>query len=167
MDALQLKDPVFSLDNLPADDPWARPPDITPRLDGFTPTDVLKAPSIGIALTGREKGMKEALLAKYGGTATTGAAVGRALEWLQRNQQRDGSWSLKGPYTQGSFEENKTAATAMALLAFQGAGHTHENGKYKEQVLRGWRVLLKMQDKDGNFYHGDEDGHRLYSQCRR
>ncbi len=151
---------------MPADDPLARPPDITPRLDGFTPTDVLKAPSIGFALTGREKGMKEALLAKYGGTATTEAAVGRALEWLQRNQQRDGSWSLKGPYTQGSFDENKTAATAMALLAFQGAGNTHENGKYKEQVNRGWRVLLKMQDQDGNFYHGNEDGHRLYSQAQ-
>ena len=54
----------------------------------------------------------------------------------------------------------------MALLAFQGAGHTHKNGKYKEQVNRGWRVLLKMQDKDGNFYHGDEDGHRLYSQAQ-
>ena len=166
MDALQWKDPVFSLDNMPADDPLARPPDITPRLDGFTPTDVLKAPSIGFALTGREIGMKEALLAKYGGTATTEAAVGRAREWLQRNQQRDGSWSLKGPYTQGSFDENKTAATAMALLAFQGAGNTHENGKSKEQVNRGWRVLLKMQDKDGNFYHGNEDGHRLYSQAQ-
>ncbi len=165
-DALDLKDPLFSLDVLAAENPLARPPDITPRLDGFLPTDAMTAPSIGLALTGRERGMKEALLAKYGGTATTEAAVARALEWLKLNQRRDGAWSLKGPYTQGSFDENKTAATAMALLAFQGAGHTHKSGKYKEEVNRGWRSLLKMQDKDGNFYHGEEDGHRLYSQAQ-
>ncbi len=166
IEALQVKDPVYALDSLPADDPLARPPDITPRLDGFLSSDPVSALSIGLALTGREKGMKQALLAKYGGTATTEAAVGRALEWLARNQLRDGSWSLKGPYNDGAYAENKTAATAMALLAFQGAGHTHQAGKYHEQVRRGWRALLKMQDKDGNFYHGDEDGHRLYSQAQ-
>ncbi len=160
------KDPLVSLDDLIADDPLARPPDVTLHLDGFMPTDTVTAPSIGIALTGREKGMKQALLAKYGGTATTEESVARALQWLARNQQRDGSWSLKGPYSQGAFDENKTSATAMALLAFQGAGHTHDQGQYQNQVSRGWRYLLKLQDKEGNFYHGSEDGPRLYSQAQ-
>ena len=166
LDRLADEDPVLALDKLRADDPFARPPDIEPRLDGFLLADTLTAPSIGLALTGRERGMKEALLAKYGGTATTEAAVGRALEWLKRNQRRDGTWSLKGPYSSGAFDENKTAATAMALLAFQGAGHTHETGLYKEQVSSGWRALLKMQDQDGNFYQGSDDGQRLYSQAQ-
>ena len=64
----------------------------------------------------------------------TQAAVARGLEWLARNQQRDGSWSLAGPYSDGvdSHEENQAAATAMALLAFQGDGNTHMDGKYKK-----------------------------------
>ena len=134
---MEVQDPVFSLDRLPADDPLARPPDIAPRLSGLTLTDPLPAPSIGVALSGREQGNKEALLAKYGGTATTQAAVERALEWLKRNQRRDGSWSLKGPYSDGSHQDNPTAATALALLAFQGDGHTNETGTYRDQVNRG------------------------------
>jgi hypothetical protein len=54
----------------------------------------------------------------------------------------------------------------MALLAFQGAGQTHQIGEYKSQVRRGWRALLKMQDQDGNFFHGTIDDHRLYSQAQ-
>ena len=90
-----VKDPALAIDKLPADDPLARPPDIEPRIDGFLPADRLTAPSIGLALTGREAGMKRALLAKYGGTGTTEAAVGRALEWLKRNQRRDGSMEFE------------------------------------------------------------------------
>lgn len=163
---LDVQDPVFALGPLPANDPLARPPDITPRLPGLSLSDPLIAPSIGVALSGREAGSKEALLAKYGGTATTQAAVERALEWLKRNQRRDGSWSLKGPYANGTHDENPTAATAMALLAFQGDGHTHESGTYKDQVQRGWRALLRMQDADGNFYRGSDDNPRLYSQAQ-
>ncbi|MHB9081057.1 MAG: prenyltransferase/squalene oxidase repeat-containing protein [Pirellulaceae bacterium] len=161
-----VKDPSLSLDKLPADDPLARPPALEPRLTGFLPTDSLTAPSIGLALTGREAGMKNALLAKFGGTATTQAAVGRALEWLKRNQRRDGSWSLKGPFTSGAMDENKTSATAMALLAFQGAGNTHETGDYLKEVENGWRALLKLQDEEGNFYQGGNDEQRLYSQAQ-
>ncbi len=165
-DMLAMDDPVFSLDELPVDDPLASAPEITPRINGFLPTDTVASPSIGLALSGRQRGMKEALLAKYGGTATTEAAVTRALQWLARNQRRDGTWSLKGPYSQGSPDENKTSATAMALLAFQGAGNTHKAGKYKTHVRRGMAALLKMQDRDGNFFHGSEQGHRLYSQAQ-
>ncbi|MHB8956025.1 MAG: prenyltransferase/squalene oxidase repeat-containing protein [Pirellulaceae bacterium] len=161
-----VKDPALSLDKLLADDPLARPPDIEPRIDGFLATHALTTPSIGLALTGREAGMKRALLAKYGGTGTTEAAVGRALEWLKRNQRRDGAWSLKGPFTSGAMEENKTSATAMALLAFQGAGHTHETGDYQKEVESGWRALLKLQDDEGNFYQGGSDEQRLYSQAQ-
>ncbi len=165
-DSLSLDNPTFSIDDLPADDPLASPPEITPRLEGLLPTDSATSLSIGLALSGRERGMKEALLAKYGGTATTEAAVARALEWLARNQQRDGTWSLKGPYSVASPDENRTSATAMALLAFQGAGHTHKTGKYKTNVRRAWTAMLKMQDRDGNFFHGTEPTHRLYSQAQ-
>ena len=123
-------------------------------------TSDLVAPSIGLALTGREKGMKEALLAAYGGTATTEAAVKLGLEWLKKNQGKDGLWSLTGPYSTGSGVENRAAATAMALLAFQGAGHTHKTGEHREVVARGWAAMLRMQDADGNFFKEGSFHHR-------
>lgn len=166
MDPTDIEQPVFSVDVNPANDPLASPPDLARDLQGMLATDTFEAPSIGIALTGREAGMKKALLAAYGGTATTEAAVGRALEWLKRNQRRDGLWSLTGPYSQAATDENRVAATAMALLAFQGAGHTHDVGKYHEEVFKGWRALLKMQDRDGNFYRQGPADHQLYSQAQ-
>ena len=164
-----LTDPVLSEDNVAVEDPFAAPPEITDVVfDATTASSDIAAPTIGLALTGREKGMKKALLGAYGGTATTEAAVAMALEWLKRNQERDGMWSLKGPYANGSLTENRLAATAMALLAFQGAGHTHQSGEHKRVVDRAWKAVIKLQDADGNFFR---DGpapahHRLYTQAQ-
>jgi len=120
---------------------------------------------IGRALSGREPGAKRRLLAAYGGTAETERAVRLGLRWLKKNQRRNGTWSLTGPYENGASLENETAATAMAMLAFLGAGHTHLDGEYRNVVTRGARALTEMQDADGNFYHATIDNHRLYSQA--
>jgi hypothetical protein len=97
--------------------------------------------------------MKQQLLAAYGGSDATEAAVAQGLTWLATNQQGDGSWSLIGPYRNGIADsfENKAAATAMALLAFQGAGQTNQVGEFSGECAKGWRWLLKQQDKEGNF----------------
>jgi len=126
----------------------------------------LSTSPIRLSLMGREKGMKEALLAAYGGTATTEAAVKMGLEWLKKNQGKDGLWSLTGPYSTGSGVENRAAASAMALLAFQGAGHTHKTGEHREVVARGWAAMLRMQDADGNFFKEGSFHHRLYTQAQ-
>ena len=92
----------------------------------------LSVPSIGLALTGREKGAKRALLAAYGGTSTTEGAVQLGLEWLSKQQdRRTGLWRLNGPYSDGVAGDNPLAATALALLAFQGAGETHQEGRHQ------------------------------------
>jgi hypothetical protein len=82
---------------------------------------------------------------------------------------KEGSWSLKGPYTNGvtASDDNPVAATAMALLAFQGAGNTHQSGKYQLNVTKGWDWLLEEQDSDGNFFHEGPFNHRFYTngQC--
>lgn len=168
MEQLDIAEPMLAVDMRPVDDPLAAPPIVDmPLLDSVHATSTIEAPSIGIALTGREKGMKQALLGAYGGTATTEAAVKAGLEWLKRNQQRSGLWSLMGPYSDGSTIENELAATSMALLAFQGAGNTHREGEFKETVARAWKALLEMQDKDGNFYRGGgAHNHRLYTQAQ-
>lgn len=150
----------------PVDDPIAAPPELPDvSLAGLLTTNSLEAPTIGTMLRGREVGSKEALLAAYGGTPGTEESVRLALEWLKRQQQADGSWRLNGPYPDGASDENRVAATALALLAFQGAGHTHQGGQYRAVVLRGSTALLKMQDKDGNFFHRGPRHHRLYSQA--
>jgi hypothetical protein len=122
-----------------------------PLVEGSVGDRAIPAADIGNALSGRSKANKKALLGKYGGTAETEQAVERALAWLKRNQRPDGSWSLLGPYQNGGVSENTVAATAMALLAFQGAGHTHQSGEYQPVVEKGWKYLLRQQNADGLF----------------
>jgi hypothetical protein len=166
---------IFSPTNLPpVADPLAAPPLATE----FSPhglfaggTKAIDAP-IGLALTGRERGMRKALLGRYGGNASTEDAVHKALEWLKRNQRANGYWTLNGPYSDAGEAENKTTATALALLAFQGAGYTHlTNGDYKYDykhiVKKGWEALLKLQSSEGQFVV--EDGplyHQMYSHAQ-
>ncbi|MBC8353614.1 MAG: squalene--hopene cyclase [Planctomycetes bacterium] len=160
---MPVAEPVV-LQQLPeVSDPLAAMPILDPSLLGEVAPAELQAPAIGMALSGREKGMRNALVGKYGGTKATESSVEGGLAWLARNQQRDGSWSLQGPYPEGSPVENQPAATAMALLAFQGAGNTHLAGEYQEQVARGWQSLLKRQKEDGDFYDGDVPNQHLYT----
>lgn len=165
---MDIEVPTLSLTGPPVDDPFAAPPMIDMlELDATSSTSNVDAPSIGLALTGREAGMKKALLAAYGGNATTEASVRAGLEWLKRNQSADGTWSLTGPYDSGGGIENRVSATSMALLAFQGAGHTTEVGDFKKEVRKGWDALLKMQNADG-FFESPEaaHNHRLYAQAQ-
>lgn len=137
------------------DDPFATPPAIDVQLDGSSATAMLRSPTIGNALTGREEGMRRTLLGRYGGNKLTEASVKSGLDWLARQQLANGSWSMTGPYSEAADVENYQAATAMALLAFQGQGHTHKgNGPYQKNVDAGMQYLLKVQDADGNFYDG-------------
>jgi len=122
--------------------------------------------SITKGLTGRSGTMKGALLRAYGGTEVTEAAVALGLEWLQRNQLSDGSWSLVTPFSDGGVSENRPAATAMALLAFMGAGNTHKTGAYQPNVLRGLNYLLKSQDDDGYFASKATGIQKTYAQAQ-
>ncbi len=145
-------DSVLTPQNLPeVIDPFAAPPSVEVALDGFLTSSDVNAPQIGLALLGRSEGMKRALLSRYGGTEQTEAAVRLALQWLSRQQRQDGSWSLRGPYSDGAVRENDIAATAMAMLAFQGSGHTHQVGLYKTHMQKALAWLLKRQTDEGNF----------------
>lgn len=162
---------ITPMDLKPVDDPLAAPLQMVdlslpaPTISG-SPNPIKAAP-IGLALKGREAGTRQALLKKYGGTAATEGAVEAGLKWLVKQQKPDGTWSLKGPYTDGSMSENVAAATAMALLAFQGHGDTHRDGKYSKVVKRGWKALLKMQGKDGLFSgQMTQKSHMLYTHAQ-
>lgn len=162
-----IEEPVLTPDDLPeVDDPFAAPTMLAIQPDGTMATSDIAANQIGLALDGRQEGSKRSLLGRYGGNKTTETAVQRGLAWLARNQSNDGSWSLAGPYADGVPKDldNAPAATAMALLAFQGNGITHKKGKFRKNVQLGWQWLLKEQDSDGNFYHEGPRNHRYYTQ---
>ena len=124
-------------------------------------------PAVGRLLAGRDAGRRQALLAGGGGNDATETAVTLALEWLERRQGKDGLWSLQAGYQDGSKQENRLAATAMALLALQGAGNTATEGRFKGAVAKAWRALLKAQQPDGSFDVGPLPNlHAMYSHAQ-
>jgi len=160
---------ALSLSSLPeVDNPFAAPPKMDVGLGGTLPAGTMEAPSIGLALSGREQGRKMVLHAAYGGTKSTQESVTMALEWIARNQSSDGLWSLRGPYADGSFVENKLAATAMAMLALQGDGQTHQGtGPYQKVMRKACDALLKFQERDGSFMgDGIPRTHSLYTHAQ-
>lgn len=140
----------------PVENPLASLPVLDVVPDSLETAVDAAMPSVAVALNGREAGMRSSLLKAYGGTKETEAAVKNALKWLWKQQRRTGkskgSWSLEGPYRNGGEYENRVAATSMALLAFQGAGHTHQRGQYKKDVKLAWDWLLNQQKASGSFY---------------
>lgn len=166
------KDPVAALS--PADlpqvkDPLIGPPVMEPSPGGHMPVGTIPTPSIALELSGREEGMKKVLLLQYGGTKLTEDSVKLGLSWLVRQQRSRGMWSLRGPYKNGGNIENEEAATAMALIAFQGAGYTTSSSKtdpYTRVVTRAWKELLRRQQEDGHFFGNlAPEQHQLYTQA--
>jgi Squalene-hopene cyclase C-terminal domain len=94
----------------------------------------------------------------HGGSKESEEAVERGLKWLRRQQMSDGRWMLNSPdlpvKDRGS-ENNDSAATALALLPFLAAGHTHKNfnanNPYDKNIDKGLKFLIRTQDKKGYF----------------
>jgi len=99
----------------------------------------------------RDPRVRVEMVRRHGGTTLTEAAVARALRWLADQQRDDGSWELDGKL------RSRGAGTALALMAFLGAGQTHQVGKYGQTVDRGLTWLLEHQKKNGDLR--DEVGH--------
>jgi hypothetical protein len=135
-------------------DPLSAPLELDNPLDAETLAPDITAPNIGNTFDGRQPGSKASVLAGYGASDGSENAVAFGLAWLAKQQRPDGSWSLIGPYPDGSqYNENTVAATAMAMLAFQGAGHTHKGqGSYRSNLRKGVYYLLENQKGNGDFY---------------
>ena len=97
----------------------------------------------------------------------TEEAIEMGLTFLARYQRDDGSWSLQSIPGETASLVSDTAATGLALLAFQGAGYHHRDYKYKEIVRRGVQHLIKYQKPDGDLFTPLDDNSnrsvRLYS----
>jgi len=107
-----------------------------PDLVGITPGP----PGIG---TGRGEGVE-----KRKGTPTD-VSVMRALRWLKKNQNADGSWN-----------KNKSAMTGMAVLAFLAHAETPAGSEeFGDTVQRALQFLMDGQNQTtGLFSH--QDGHQ-------
>ncbi len=108
----------------------------------------------------------------FGGTQESEVAVNRGLLWLVTHQNADGSWSLenfhancKGKHATcpgaGKVRSN-TAATGLALLPLLAAGHTHQEGQYKQAVADGLKWLTEHQKENGDLL-GPGDAQHMYS----
>jgi len=103
-------------------------------------------------LTDSRKGeAKLKLLRKRGGSTSTEKAVALALDWLAKHQSEDGSWDADGfmevssctcDGKGGGWHGERVPSgfdvevTALATLAFLGAGHSPREGPYARHVAR-------------------------------
>jgi len=96
---------------------------------------------------GRSKAGRQLSVKKYGGTVDSEKAVASGLRWLKKNQQPDGSWKFNkvgAGAKAGTYRRTEVGATALALLCFLGAGHTHaQEGPYQETVRNGLAYIGK------------------------
>ncbi|MBN2474095.1 MAG: hypothetical protein JXB62_05785 [Pirellulales bacterium] len=126
---------------------------VEPRPHGTGPPEpsdwLLRADTpVGGMLDGRDQ--RTVLAQAGGGTPQSEEAVERGLRWLKAHRREDGSWcfdlrktSCRGLCRYSGSEASTTAATAMALLPFLGAGYTHMDGEYRDVVREGLYYLTR------------------------
>jgi len=85
-------------------------------------------------------------IGRYGGGGTKTdqleGAVYRALNWLQKNQNEDGSWG----------GARKASMTGLALLTFLAHGETQVSKQYGETVQKGVQWLMDTGRKNKNVF---------------
>ncbi len=98
----------------------------------------------------RSGGGRKLMVKRNGGSVKTESSVEKALEWLARNQDQDGHWDAqKLEATCAEKQWVDVGMTAIATLAFLGAGHSERVGKYKDNVSRAVYWLVDKQIKTG------------------
>ncbi|MAG57104.1 MAG: hypothetical protein CMJ83_12495 [Planctomycetes bacterium] len=85
-------------------------------------------------------------------------AVNRGLDWLMRQQAKDGRWDADKFPARGQdgltpgAEVYDVGVTGLSLLAFLQGGHDHRGtGPYRESIGNGLKWLKARQDAEGCF----------------
>ncbi len=99
---------------------------------------------------------------EQGGSRETEQAVENALAWLADAQSADGRWNAAqwggGRETEPVLNHDRgrtgaqadTGISGLALLAFLGAGNSHQAGGYQQTMADGLNFLIRSQSADGN-----------------
>jgi prenyltransferase beta subunit len=158
-------------------DQSADPQPPAPEIQNSGAVPLLVRRSVGIAPTYRLRKLsnRKANARQFGGNEQSERAVEASLRWLASVQNRNGSWDAKAfGAGQVKLDENgvdrdyagrdaDSGVTALSILAFLGAGYTHEEGQYADNVDRALRWLISQQRQDGNFGFGA--GHFAMMYC--
>ncbi len=105
----------------------------------------------------REPAVRDRVVKELGGTAETEGAIKRSLDWISRNQEADGHWSIT---RFGGQNGHDAAATGLATLCYLGWGATHQkDGPHREQVTKAIKWLTGKMRPDGDLRG---DGGNMY-----
>lgn len=101
---------------------------------------------------------------RFGGTPASEDAVEAGLAWLAAHQSPPGYWDrfafgrqcpaddrCLGPAIRRTNVSLRPGLTALCALAFVGAGYSHEQGPYQQNVTAALRYLLGEQQPEGGF----------------
>jgi hypothetical protein len=110
----------------------------------------------------RTAGGRKGALSAFGGSQRGEEAVMRALRWLKKYQEADGSWlpTAGGPIPDPGGEKykgNPEAFTGLALLAFLAHGDTPASREFGETVEKAMRWLVAHQKSDGSWNNKSGD----------
>ncbi len=120
--------------------------------EGIKKTQVaVPAPAFKLRMRRNEDAMNQDLQAMGPLGPKTEEAIERGLEFLAKHQREDGSWRLEDFGDEPRLRSD-TAATALALLSFQGAGYSHEQFRYQKTCKRAIDWLIDNQKADGDLY---------------
>jgi prenyltransferase beta subunit len=99
---------------------------------------------------------RAAAVGRHGGRwgPQTDEAVNKALEWLRRNQNADGSWSAAMSGRMGT--DMRIGITGLCLLAFLAHGEIPASEKYGGTVEKAIRYLADRQTDSGHFISTDD-----------
>lgn len=103
------------------------------------------------AFINRDPSLRTQMITSFGGDAAINQTIENGIKYLSKTQWPDGRWrfhsqppSIKGNQQNGNIKCD-TAATALALLSMLGAGYTHKEGPYKEEIQKGLDFLISNQ----------------------
>lgn len=89
---------------------------------------------------------KARTMRKTGASKETQTALDHGLQWLADNQEMDGRWNCS-KFEGGGYD---ISVTALAQLAFLGAGNSSKYGTFRKNVRAAERYLLsKLDPKTG------------------
>ena len=145
----------------PAVDPLSESVDVRLAKPEFDAPANRRRSSLPATYRLRSLARRAATARQFGGTNESEQAVELSLRWLAAHQHPDGHWDASefgsgkvkidedGVDRRNAGIEADSGVTALCVLAFLGAGYTHEEGKYASEVGKALEWLVGRQAADG------------------
>jgi len=116
-------------------------PEISQQPVEITAVRMLKSPVVFKGIYGsRSPGARGRALKAHGAPRAADDAVMRALRWLKKTQNSDGSWP-----------KTKVATTSMGILAFLAHGETPSSPEFGDTIRKAIEYLIKYQENRASF----------------